>query len=50
MKLQQNPRPHYQERPYSCPVAVVISFETEETLAKSNTEQIIEDDGEYGWN
>lgn len=37
-----------QER-YETPAAELYSLEIEETLAKSNTEQIIEDDDEYGW-
>lgn len=37
------------ENPYFCPMAVVLFVETEEAFAKSNTEQIIEDDDEYGW-
>ena len=35
--------------PYVCPMAVAISIEVEDILAKSNTEQIIDDDEEYDW-
>lgn len=49
MKRQQKSSLHSQERRYAHPVAVVVSIEIEDTLAKSNTEQIIEDDDEYGW-
>ena len=34
---------------YQTPVADIYTIETDEALAKSNTEQIIEDDDEYGW-
>ena len=37
------------ERRYVSPAVVVISVEVEDTLATSNTEQIIEDNDEYGW-
>ncbi len=49
MKLQQKSSFHSQERRYAHPVAVVVSIEVEDMLAKSNTEQIVEDDDEYGW-
>ena len=38
-----------QEYVYQTPVAEIYTVETEDTLAKSNTEQIIDDDEEYGW-
>ncbi len=34
---------------YQTPVADIYTVETEDTLAKSNTEQIIEDNDEYDW-
>ena len=34
---------------YVSPWVVVFSVETEDALAKSNTETIGEDDEEYGW-
>lgn len=34
---------------YITPWVVILSFEIEDTLAKSNTEHIDEDDDEYGW-
>ncbi len=49
MKLQHKSSFNSQERRYAHPVTVVITIEIEDTLAKSNTEQIIEDDDEYGW-
>ena len=38
-----------QERPYEAPAAHLYSLEVEDTLAKSNTETIDEDDEEYDW-
>ena len=49
MNLISRLEPHLQER-YETPAAELYSLEIEDTLAKSNTEQIIEDDDEYGWN
>ncbi len=49
MKLDMHSEFISQEKPYVSPATVVISIEIEDTLAKSNTEQIIEDDDEYGW-
>jgi hypothetical protein len=34
---------------YLPPMAIAVSLDAEQALAKSNTEQIIVDDGEYGW-
>ena len=49
MKLDTHSEVYLSDMLYACPVAVVISIEIEDTLAKSNTEQIIEDDDKYGW-
>lgn len=40
-----------QDRFYETPVASLFTLETEETIAKSNTEQIIDDDEEedFDW-
>jgi hypothetical protein len=40
-----------QDRLYETPVASLFTLETEETIAKSNTEQIIDDDEEedFDW-
>ena len=35
---------------YLPPIATSVFLDAEQALAKSNTEQIIEDDDEYGWN
>lgn len=34
---------------YLPPIATSVCLDAEQALAKSNTEQIIEDDDEYGW-
>lgn len=38
-----------QERPYEAPAVQLYSLEVEDTLAKSNTETIDEDNEEYDW-
>ncbi len=48
MNLCSRLDPYLLER-YETPVAECYTFEVEDPLAKSNTEQIIEDDDEYGW-
>ena len=51
MPLNHLFEPLAQEGPYETPVAVLFSLETEDTLAKSNVEQIIDDEDEedFDW-
>ena len=49
MSLNNLSKSNMQDRIYVIPAAELFSLEIEETLARSNTESIEEDDEEYGW-
>ena len=51
MHMKKHSEPLVQDRLYETPAALLFTLETEDTLAKSNAEQIVDDEDEedFDW-